>query len=337
VRRRPEAPRDPVRLAVIGAGGIAQAYAHLLADSPDAVAVGVTDVRPEAAQAWAASVGCPVAESPEALLDLEPDAVVICTPPSTHADLAATFLGNDVAVLSEKPLSINQESARSMTEMSDHHETMLAMAAKFRFCQDLQRSVELMADGSLGSIRLIENAFTSRIDMSQRWNSQRPLSGGGVIIDNGTHSVDLVSWLGGAITEVRAEEQARPHGFEVEDTARLHLVTENGIDVTVDLSWSIDKALPDFVRVFGTEGELRVGWQSSAWRRYDQHWEPIGTGYSKFEAMGGALAQFCRAVRGDERPAVDGRSAVRTAAVIDAAYDSLATGTWTKVVDDRAC
>lgn len=325
------ATTPPVRLALVGAGGIAQAYAELLGDCSFAVAVGVADVDPAAAERWAAKVGCPWYTDPAALLTVAPEAVVICTPPATHAALAELFTSHGVAVLSEKPLSVDQPTAFAMLESAVRHDALLAMAAKFRFCTDIRRTAALIEGGELGDLRLIENTFTSRLDMRNRWNSRRPLSGGGVVIDNGTHSVDLLAWLCGPIVEVLATEQARPAGLEVEDTARLQLRTERGIDATVDLSWSIDKSLDDFLRVFGTEGEARVGWRSSAWRRYGGEWEPLGTGYSKLEAMGGALEQFCRAVRGLEAPAVGATEAVASAAVIDAAYRSLANGGWATV------
>lgn len=325
----------PVRVAVVGAGGIAQAYAQMLSPgSPidtGAVAVGVADTRLDAAQRWAEQVGCPATDDVHALLDRKPEAVVICTPPSTHRAIASVFLREGIPVLSEKPLAVDRYTALGMVDEARKHGTFVGMAAKFRFCRDLQMASEMIVDGTLGEVRLLENAFTSRIDMSTRWNSDPRLAGGGVIIDNGTHSVDLVSWLCGPVVEVLATEQARPRGWAVEDTARLQLVTELGIDATVDLSWSIDKSLSDFVRVYGTTGELRVGWQSSAVRRHGSDWDVFGTGYSKLESMGGALAQFCRAVRGVEPLLVDGYQGVQSAAVIDTAYQSLTAGRAMKV------
>ena len=323
---------SPVRLGVVGAGGIAAAYAQLLTGSGgDGVAVGVVDVRAEAAAAWAERVGCPALPDVDALVAARPDAVVLCTPPATHAPLAAKFLAHGIAVLCEKPLAIDERSALTMHDAARRSRTPLGMAAKFRFCTDLIRAKALMEDGSIGTVRLVENAFTSRIDMGPRWNSRRELSGGGVIIDNGTHSVDLVAWLVGPITSVFATEQSRPGHLDVEDTARLQLVTEPGVDASVDLSWSIDKSLSDFLRVYGTDGELRVGWRESAWRGHGGDWVVYGTGYDKLEAMGGALWQFCRAVRGEEPLAVGSRDGVRSAAVIDAAYASLSSGSWVKV------
>ena len=91
------------------------------------------------------------------------------------------------------------------------------------------------------------------------------------------------------------------------------------------------KARPDFLRVYGTEGEVRVGWRESAWRRYGEDWDVFGSGYAKFPAMGGALDAFCRAVRGVAPLAVTTDDAVAAAAAVDAAYASLTTGGWVKL------
>ncbi len=324
-------PHAPVRVVVVGAGGIAQAYADLLAGATYATAVGVADIRYEQAETWGRRVGCAYTDDPRDLLELDPELVVVCTPPSTHPEMAETFAAHGVNVLSEKPLAVDKASALMMVDSAERHGVLLGMAAKFRFCADLVAVAELMGAGNFGRVRLVENTFTSRVDMRNRWNSHRPVSGGGVIIDNGTHSVDLVGWMAGPVTAVLAVEQARPDGFDVEDTARLHLTTESGADATVDLSWSIDKSMDDFVKVYGTEGEARVGWKHSAWRPLGGEWITIGSGYSKLDAMGGALAQFCRAIRGIEAPVVDAPEGVRSAAVVDAAYESLAIGNWAKV------
>ena len=321
------------RVVVVGAGGIGSAYADLLAGSAITSPVGVADVRLDAALAWATRAGTGIEAMTDVsrLLDLAPQVAVLCTPPSSHAPLAELFLRAGVAVLSEKPMAATLEQARAMHRVAVETGVPLGMAAKFRFCADVIAARDLLESGVIGPLRLVENAFTSRIDMGLRWNSQRAVSGGGVIIDNGTHSIDLLHFLGLNVREVFVTEQARPAGFEVEDTARLHLVTDDGCDALLDLSWSIDKSLDDFLGLYGTEGEIRVGWRESRWRLHGGEWQVFGTGYDNRAAMGGALEQFCAAARGDELPEVDSRRGIAVAAVIEGAYHSLARGRWAKV------
>jgi predicted dehydrogenase len=122
-------------------------------------------------------------------------------------------------------------------------------------------------------------------------------------------------------------------GFVVDDTCRLHLRTEAGHDAHVDLSWSIDKSLSDFLRIYGTLGEIRVGWRESAWRVHGGEWEIIGAGYAKGPAMGGALDAFCLAVHGESPLAVTIDDGIAAALCIDAAYESLRRGGWVKLAD----
>ena len=331
----------PVRIGIVGAGGIAKAYAEILggAFAVPAVAGGVADVRTDAAEAMAGPLGVPAFVSAAAMADAlagSIDAVVVCTPPVTHAALAADFGCRGVHVLCEKPLALHRAEAEAMVARAATDGIVLGMPTKFRYCADIVAAGELMTNGKLGDIRLVENAFTSRVDMSTRWNSDPAVSGGGVLMDNGTHSVDLLRFLLGPLREILAVEQARPGTMQVDDCARLHVRTVSGVDASVDLAWSIDKSLPYFLNVYGTEGEARVGWGDGSWRTISRsgvgEWTALGGGYAKFPAMGGALAQFCLAVRGVEPLKVTGADAIAAAAAIEAAYESLAKGGWAQVV-----
>jgi predicted dehydrogenase len=321
------------RLAIVGAGAIAGAYADVVGGIDDLEVVAVADIRHRAAAELATRMGCLARQRPGDLLELDPDAVVLCTPPNTHPALALLFLERGVAVLSEKPLAIGRHAASAMADAAERAGVPLTMATKFRFCDDVRLARALLDDGEIGGLRLVENAFTADTDMTTRWNSDPAVSGGGVIIDNGTHSVDLVHFLAGPVAEVFAVEHRRPEGMAVEDAATLHLRTEDGTDATVDLSWSLDKSLPVFLRLYGTKGEVRVGWRGSAWRRNGEDWRTLGPGYAKVPAMRGALAQFCRALRGEEALETTAAHGVVAAQVVDACYESMRTGGWVKVAD----
>ena len=179
---------------------------------------------------------------------------------------------------------------------------------------------------------MFENAFTSRVDMSNRWNADPAVAGGGVLIDNGTHSVDIVRYFLGPIAEVMAVEGKRAQGLAVEDTARIFLRSVEGVIGTIDLSWSLDKSLDHYLWIYGSDGEIRVGWRSSEFRQVSNpSWVSFGSGYDKAAAMGGSVENFCNAVAGRESLLITAEDAIASVGVIERAYESMRSEHWVPV------
>lgn len=324
---------EPLRLGLVGAGAISQAYIKALEGSPLARWAGMTDLRAEAAKAAAETMGCPAYASHQELVEKAGvDAVIICTPPASHTDIALYFLEQGIPVLCEKPLSVDVAGAKAIVDAAEKKGVVLAMASKFRYVDDVIRAKSLIASGVLGEILLFENAFTAKVDMSKRWNTDPKVGGGGVLIDNGTHSVDIARYLLGPIAEVLAVEGRRSQSAAVEDTANLFLRTETGIPGSVDLSWSINKELDTYVRIYGTNGTILVGWRESKFRQASSpDWVVFGRGYDKNQAFGRQVANFCRRVISSEPLLISNEDAIASVAVIQAAYESLAERRWISV------
>ena len=325
---------EPLELAIVGAGRIAQSYVDVIAASSVARVVAVADVDEAAAARLARKFGDARSfGSHEALTKaVEPDGVIIATPPSTHGPVALHFLERGVPVLCEKPLAIDSASASAMIQAAERAGVLLTMAAKFRFADDVTRARHILESGILGDLMLFENAFTSRVDMAGRWNVDPQISGGGVLIDNGTHSVDIARFFLGPIGDVMAVEGKRTQHLDVEDTVRVFLRSVDGVIGSIDLSWSLDKSLDHYLAIFGTEGEIRVGWRNSSFRQVSSpEWVSFGRGYDKVGAMGGAVENFCRAVRGEEALLITPEDALASVAVVEQAYASLRTDHWVPV------
>jgi predicted dehydrogenase len=322
-----------VRVGLIGAGAIAQTYLQAFGVTAETKLAAVVDVRRPAAEAAAEAFGCPAFTSYRELAAADLcDAVIICTPPDTHPDVTSWFLERNVNVLCEKPLAVGMEQARSMLEAASQSSALLTMASKFRYVEDVVRAKSLVDSGLIGDVILFENAFTSRVDMRRRWNSDPLVSGGGVLIDNGTHSVDITRFFLGPLKELQVIAGNRVQDIPVEDTVRMYLRSERGVMGTVDLSWSINKELPHYISIYGSEGTIVVGWKESRYRRAaDKDWTVFGKGYDKVQAFSSQLRNFARAIRGEEPLRISLRDALASVETIDKAYEAMEHNRWLSV------
>lgn len=324
--------RVPLRLGLVGAGAISHSYVQALRGSETARIAAIADLRPQAAKALAESIGCEAYDSHEQLTDASIDAAIVCTPPDTHPDICQRFFARKMSVLCEKPLAIESGNATKMIAAAAAAGVVFTMASKFRYVDDVIRAKSLIASGVLGEIVLFENAFTSRVDMSRRWNSDPAVSGGGVLIDNGTHSVDIVRYFLGPIEAVSAVEGKRIQGLDVEDTARLFVRTKSGVLGGIDLSWSLNKDLESYIDIYGTNGTIRVGWKESKYRPLSSpDWIVFGKGYDKVQAFRRQVENFCQAIRGEERLLISPEDALASVQVIEAAYKSTRRDDWVAV------
>lgn len=328
--------KEKLNFGLIGAGGIAQAYAQAFEDCELARIVAVADVREDAAVALAEELHCKSFNSHESLAEhARLDAVIVCTPPSTHPEISQRFLERQVHVLCEKPLSIDARSARQMMDTAKRHNVTLTMASKFRYVEDVVRAKAIVTSGILGDIILFENAFTSHVDMASRWNSNAAISGGGVLIDNGTHSVDLMRYFLGPLADVQVVEGKRSQGLDVEETVRIFVRSTNGVIGSIDLSWSINKELDHYLSIYGSNGTVLVGWKESKYRQSSsKDWVVFGRGYDKLQAFRNQIDNFCKALRGDEPLRITAEDALASVEVIEAAYAALGLSRWTAVACD---
>jgi predicted dehydrogenase len=324
---------SPLSIGVVGCGRIAQTHLDAVKSLPECRLAGVTDVREEVARSVAEQHGTRAHADYRELLDAGAlDAAIICTPPASHCEIAGFFLDHGVHVLCEKPLAVSFGEAQELVAKADDAGRLLMMASKFRYVDDVIKAKGIVDAGILGEVILFENVFCSKVDMRNRWNSNRTLGGGGVLIDNGTHSVDIARYLLGPIVKVQAEAGRRMQGLEVEDTCRLFLRTAGGAMGAVDLSWSIHKERDSYIDVFGPEGVLSIGWRGSKYRQSEKlNWVTFGAGYDKMAAFGSQLRNFARSIRGKEAPLITAEDSLESVRVIEAAYRSMEVDKWIEV------
>lgn len=325
---------NKLRFGLVGAGGIAQAYAQAFNKSNCCSLEAVADIRDDAATALAEIAGAASFADYKQLAEAKLDAVIVATPPASHAEIACFFMQLGIPVLCEKPLTTTVADAEMMIAVAEKTGVQFTMASKFRYCEDVVKAKSILASGMLGEVLQFENAFTAKVDMSKRWNSRPEISGGGVLIDNGTHSVDIIRYFLCAVDSVLVVDAGGTQGLSVDENVKMFAKTKNGVTASVDLTWGINKELPHFISIYGTNGTLHIGWRESKYKlNSSPDWTVFGIGYDKVASFKGKIENFANALRGKEDLLITQADALASVQVIDAAYKSMRQNLWQPVIE----
>jgi predicted dehydrogenase len=321
---------DKTRIGLVGCGRIAETHLQALQTIEEAQVVGTADTNKYAADRMASAVGCAAYADFQVMIENErPEIVVVCTPPATHEEVAVGAVRRGAHVLCEKPFAIDTGSASRMVHAAKQAGRFITMASKFRFVDDVSKAKELVQSGVIGKMVLCEIAFCGRVDMRGRWNSQPEISGGGVMIDNGSHAVDVVRFLLGPIGRVQAQHGRSLQDLRVEDTSMIFVETTDGVWGRIDLSWSMEKDQDSYICMHGSEGMLVVGWKGSRYRRYDKpEWVSFGTGYDKIAAFRRQHKNFLDCVRGQAAAVINSEDSFESVRVIEVGYWSARANKW---------
>ena len=324
---------EKINIALIGCGRISQEHLGAFEKMESANIKAVADNAEEKAKCIAERYKCKAYKDYRSMIRRESlDAVVICTPPHAHAKISVSAMSQGLHVLCEKPFALNRSEALTMCQVAKKTKRTLMMASKFRFTDDVVKAKAIVESGLLGKPVLFENVFCSMVDMIKRWNSKRRLSGGGVLIDNGTHSVDIARFLLGPIDLIQAQLGCRIQNISVEDTARIYFQNKSKTMGTIDLSWSLNKDVPDYISIYGTEGTLLIGWKVSRYKLHGKNkWEIFGNGYDKQKAFLNQSKHFIDCIRGKTKPIITPLDGLESVKVIEKVYESSRMNKWLKV------
>jgi predicted dehydrogenase len=326
----------PLKVVLVGCGRIAHSYATVIDNRPDMTLAAVVDTNPEAARAFGTSFRCNFHTSLDDYLSGNDPAecAVICTPPSDQTETACRLMQRGISVLCEKPFALDSASALKMVEVSRTFGAQLMMGSKFRYISDFIHAKGLIQAGIIGQVLVFEIDFRDAVDMRNRWNIRPEISGGGVLIDSGGHAIDIARYLIDPVLKVRAEEASRVQSPEVEDTVRLDLCTTSGVIGTINLSWTIKNASDDYVRIYGTQGTLCIGWKNSMYRPNGAvDWIRFGEGYSTLKAITRQMINLAEVLAKEGIPETNAEDGLEAVRVVEAAYQSLPTGKWLNLQD----
>jgi len=316
----------PIRIGIIGCGGISQAHARGYKNLPELLQITATcDEIETNAEERAQQLGADqvYTDYEKMLKDANIDAVDICLPHDLHASvsIAASEAGKHVLV--EKPIAITLEEADSMIAASEKAGTLLMVALNQRYDPAHQRIKEMIDQGVLGRILCIRIDHNQNVSLPEgHWIRSRARLGGGVLIGSGIHRVDLLRWFGGEVAQVANFWVEQPERMEGEVAVVMNALFESGAVGEVTAIWAVRKApWYEGVWVYGTEG--------SVYRINGLFWDSPD-GYVKLDvpeadSFTEELRHFGQCILNGDTPLTNGVEARRSLEVVLAAYRSADT------------
>lgn len=323
-----------LKSAIVGCGAIAPVHAQAIPGAGGELAA-AADVRFDRAQALTAAYGGRAFSSMEEMLDeARPDVLHICTPHYLHIPMAAAALRRGIHVLCEKPIGLSAADAAALRPA-------LAAGARFGVCfqnrwnASVKEAREIVASGELGALKSLRGMVTwSRGEAYYRdsgWRGAWATEGGGVLINQSIHTLDLLLLFAGEPEAIGAKvgNHHLPGVIEVEDSAEIYLRFPSGVTGVFYATTALSVDVPILLDLFFERGTLRIEGDTLTMIRSDgeggapavfPHSACWGTGHAAL------IADFYDCVRTGRAFAVGCDEALRVTRVLDAVYRSDKSG-----------
>jgi UDP-N-acetyl-2-amino-2-deoxyglucuronate dehydrogenase len=333
-----------MRFGILGAGVIGTIHARLIAAIPDeqATLAAVADTSQAAAGRLAGAYGCPAVPTVEDLVARDDvDAVAICLPSGLHAEAAVAALEAGKHVIIEKPIDITLAAADEIIAAERRSGRTVTVISQRRFQPGFRFLHAAATSGRLGRITLAmaESTFWRSQDYydSDDWRGSLALDGGGALMNQGIHALDLVTWILGTPVEVSAYTATLAHQrIEVEDTLTANIRFAGGALATLTAATGAFPDRPVRLTVAGDAGTAVVADERLTYLRTrdGEPGEPgDGAGLAEAAAPGdiddahcAQYLDFLAAVRDHRPPLVTTGDGRRALALVLASYESARSG-----------
>lgn len=189
------------------------------------------------------------------------DVVFITTPSFSHVEIALDCLKYDCHLFIEKPLSIDVNSAKQLVKAFEKHDLITMVGYMMRYIDSFELAKRIIDKKALGRIIFFKaTSYVSQLFKAGKgWRYDPKKSGGGVVMTQGVHALDLINWYFGMPLKVCGQISSY-YSRKVEDFGHASFVWKNGISGWLDCSWSVDnyRLLEVGLQITGTNGSLYV-------------------------------------------------------------------------------
>lgn len=271
------------KAVIIGCGAIATMHIDGIKKMEDVTLAAVCDIKPDRAQKAAERGECKWYTDYKDMIEQEkPDVVHVCTPHFLHEPMSVYCLERNIHVLQEKPLAANLEQAQNLIETAKNSKACFGVCFQNRYNYATQVLKELLESGKLGTLRGIR-AFvtwhrTPPYYTESGWRGKWDTEGGGSLINQSIHTLDLIQWFMDDLTEVygNAQTTVLHDTIETEDTAHIVIQDKNGVRGILLSTVAFTKDAPVLIEfhtdnaVARIEGDLTVRYHDGKTEIYNE-------------------------------------------------------------------
>jgi UDP-N-acetyl-2-amino-2-deoxyglucuronate dehydrogenase len=338
-----------VRVGILGAGNISETHARAAAAIEHVEIVAVHGANAQRVERLATTYHARPYADLDAFLAHQPmDLVAIGSPSGLHAEQGIRAAERGLHVLTEKPIDISTRRADDLIEACDRASVKLGVFFQDRAQPDIVRLHQAVQDGRIGRPLLA----SARVKWyrppdyysQSRWRGTWALDGGGALMNQGIHTVDLLQWIFGPVSRVTARTKTSLHQIEVEDIAVAVLEFANGALGTLEATTAAYPGYKRRVELTGTEGTLVLEHDRLIAADLRQPVDDLVAGDARDQNqsasspvvsdVGGhqrVLQDFIDAIQTGREPACSGREGRRSVALVEAIYTAQRTGHWVDV------
>jgi predicted dehydrogenase len=333
----------PIHVGIIGGGNISETHARAAAAIDDVAVAGVYGDNREKAARLAAAHGARHHDTLDSLLSQPLDLVIIGSPSGCHAEHGIAAAGRGVHVLVEKPIDISTRRADALIDATDRAGVKLGVCFQDRMKPAIVRLKQFLGAGRLGSPILVDARVKwyrpPEYYSGSRWRGTWALDGGGAVINQAIHTLDLLLWLLGPVRRVYARAATALHRIEAEDTAVAVFEFANGALGTFEATTSAYPGYPRRVEITGREGtivlehdqvvaaDLRSS-DAATFETSERDTNPSASSPVVSDVAGHrkVIEDFIEAMRTGAEPRCSGREGRRSLALVEALYESSRRG-----------
>ena len=248
---------------MVGCGAISKWHVAAIDQIENAKLVGVFNTPKEYAEDFAKKNNCKVFDTYEEMLAcIDIDIVSICTPSGTHAPLAIEAANHGKNVIVEKPMAITKQQLDDVVASVEKNNVKMAVISQLRFNKNIQKVKKAIENGELGEI-IIGDIYMKyyrapEYYSSSNWRGTWAMDGGGALMNQGIHGIDILQYLVGPVVNVSGICKTLARDIEVEDTASLVVEYQNGAIGVIQGTTSVNPGYPRIIEITGTKGTISL-------------------------------------------------------------------------------